>query len=312
MKIICAGLMVCDMIAKPIDRKIFSYDSIRLDSFQIATGGDALNVALNLSKLKINVMMVGRVGNDINGNFLIEALEKHGVDPTNVIRTSQLNTAVSIAMVDSAGERRFAYFGGANDSFDERDVSDDLLKKAKILFIGSAFGMHGLEAENLENLCRRAKENGLEVILDVTSNPSARQMVTIKKVLPYVDVFIPSQDEAASLTGVSEIPEAAEKFSELGGKTIVIKAGAAGCYVRDGVDKGYISAVKTNVIDTTGAGDAFVSGYIYGLTKSFSAFECARLGTIMGARCVSGLGATESTPYEDDLMKTYNRNLAVP
>jgi sugar/nucleoside kinase (ribokinase family) len=107
MKVLCVGMMVCDILISPVPCEIMKKDSIKINQPVLASGGDALNVAISLSKLGLKVSIARRVGNDTNGRFLLSECEKNGVDYTNVINDPTCSTATSFALIDTEGERHF-------------------------------------------------------------------------------------------------------------------------------------------------------------------------------------------------------------
>jgi len=115
MEVLCAGLMVCDILVKNVDHHILQQDVTRVQSVQWMTGGDALNVAVNLSKMGFHCGLAGRVGKDPFGEFLLKALMENNVDNTWVQEEDSISTAVSIVLIQDTGERHFLYLPGANE-----------------------------------------------------------------------------------------------------------------------------------------------------------------------------------------------------
>lgn len=291
--VICIGLMVCDFIIKPIDKTVFDLDSTRLDTLEISSGGDALNAAINMSKLGLNVGLAGKVGNDILGNYLINQAESSGVNTHGVIKKDNCTTSTSIVLVDKTGERHFAYYGEANDSFSINDIDFNYLAEAGIVHIGSAMALNSLDGEGIKELFKRVKKLGSSTSMDVTWDSTGQWLGKIEKALEYTDIFMPSYNEAKSISG-RETPEEMEVFfKKYGIKILAIKLGSKGCYVTDFNERHYIKTFENvKVLDTTGAGDSFVAGFLTGMTKNWGIYKSGLFGNAVASNCVMEFGAT--------------------
>jgi sugar/nucleoside kinase (ribokinase family) len=299
MDVLCLGLIVCDILVKPVDADIMSRDSARVDFVRMGSGGDAFNAAIGLARMGINTGAAGKVGSDGFGRYLLDSAAEAGVSTSNVIVSDTVGTAVSVVLIQRNGERSFAYHGGANDSLSLGDIGMDALAGVKVLHIGSAFELPGLDGD-MAALLRQAKERGVTTVLDVTGNPDNRRMEALKNMLPYVDVFLPSRPEAEAMTGETDIARMAGLFCEMGATTAVIKDGSKGCFVRSGVQSFQVPAFRVDAVDTTGAGDAFAAGYIAGIVRGVDAQGCARFANAAGALCACHMGATAwARPYKE-------------
>jgi ribokinase len=112
---------------------------------------------------------------------------------------------------------------------------------------------------------------------------------------------MPNAFELEMLTGETEIPKGAALLIEMGVKIVAVKLGGKGCYVTDGHEKRTVEPYKVNVVDTTGAGDAFDAGFLYGLIHDKSIFECGQLGNFVASKSITKMGAREGLPYAKDL-----------
>ncbi|MBI3579982.1 MAG: carbohydrate kinase family protein, partial [Ignavibacteriales bacterium] len=168
-----------------------------------------------------------------------------------------------------------------------------LIKQSKIL----AFGYLGLlpEVEKdfpmmFQTIKRQAS---VEILLDTAGAPNCTQKL-MKEFLPYVDYFIPSLEEAIRLTGKKQPEEIIQVFRQAGAPKVVgVKLGKEGCYISTMYEGRYIKSMRVNkVIDTTGAGDAFVAGFLAGILKGYNPFESARIGNAVAADCITAIGAS--------------------
>lgn len=293
MDVLCVGLMVCDIIIQPVDKDVFEVDSTRIDTLKITSGGDSLNAAINMEKLGITAGLIGKVGNDVFGEYLIHEAQKYDVITSGIIKSDEYSTSTSIVLVDKSGERHFAYYGKANDSLCVKDVDIKLLNEANMVHVGSAMALNNLDGSGITELFKMAKSLGKPTSMDVTWDSSDKWLEKIEDALHYTDIFMPSYDEAKKITGLDKPEDMKEFFRNYGLKILVVKLGSAGCYITDFSDEYRIKPFKNiRVIDTTGAGDAFVAGFLTGFIKGFSLYDSGVLGNAVASQCVMKLGAT--------------------
>ena len=158
--------------------------------------------------------------------------------------------------------------------------------------MGSAFGLPGLDGSGLAGVLKHSRESGIKTVLDVTCSPDKNSMEILKPALGYTNIFIPSYNEARGLTGKQSLEEMAGELLKHGVQIVVIKMGKEGCYIQTGNDKMTIPAFKVDAVDTTGAGDSFVAGFIAVYLRGLSLYDCGRFANAAGAMCVREVGAT--------------------
>jgi sugar/nucleoside kinase (ribokinase family) len=145
-----------------------------------------------------------------------------------------------------------------------------------------------------EALFKEAKRNNVITVADTVRDKVGMGLKGIAGVLEYTDIFIPSYSEAKYLTNEAEPEEMADVLLDCGAKNVVIKLGGKGCFIKAGGNSRVIPPFKTNVIDTTGAGDNFVAGFITGILKGWSIWDCGEFANAVGALAVQGIGATNA------------------
>ena len=291
MKVLSVGLFVCDVLVRPVPRDIFDRDTSTVEQISLMGGGDAYNVALNLAALETPVSLVSCVGNDDYGAMLLRPAKEAGVNIDGV-SVRQLPTSTSVVLIRPDGERSFLSMKGACHTLSESDISDDALKEHDLLYVGSAFDLPALDGCGLDVLMGRARRMGLTTVLDVTADLNAGHMQMLLPVLPNVTLFIPSYDQICGLTGEKD-PELAAKTIHLSGcGNVIIKLGSKGCVLVSGNETHFAPAYPSEAIDTTGAGDAFVAGFIAALARGKVMSESIRYGNAAGSVCVSHVGAS--------------------
>ena len=296
MDVISIGLMVADIIINPVDSSIFEKDSVRINTIKYTSGGDALNVAINLANLGIKTSICGEVGNDLSGKFLIDEASRFGVETSGVIISDKYSTSTSVVLTESNGARHFAYYGKSNDAFSYAMVSEESIMNAKLLYIGSIMALAGIDGNGLTELFQKARRYNIKTAMDATWDNDGLWLAKIKDALPYTDLFFPSYDEAVLITGEKSVHKMREFMAAFGVRQFGVKLGSKGCYVTD-FEKEYIIPpfVCDNVVDTTGAGDAFMSGYIVGLLRDWDIYESAVFAGAVSNFCIRELGATTNT-----------------
>jgi sugar/nucleoside kinase (ribokinase family) len=295
--VIVAGLALTDIIGRPVDLKNLPRRGALqfIDSVTLTTGGNVSNVGIDLAKLGFSVGAITRVGDDSLGRYVMQYYRTFGIDIEGVIIDAKAQTSATIVNVDKTGERTFLYARGCMKNFRAADMLSRLaiLKKTRILAMGY-LGLLPETEKEFEPLFRTMKERtSLEIFLDSAASPRVTPRA-LRAFLPYVDFFIPSYEEAMMITG-RKTPESIVAFLRRAGapRVVGVKLGKEGCYLSEGKRSAYVKARKVKkVIDATGAGDAFVAGFIAGTLKGMDAFESAHLANAVAASCVSAVGAS--------------------
>jgi sugar/nucleoside kinase (ribokinase family) len=181
---------------------------------------------------------------------------------------------------------------GANARLTESDVSDALLVRSRLLHIGGAFLMPGLDGEPLARLLERAKKLGLETSLDTAFNPDVDAKALIVPCLPHLDIFFPSIEEATAITGRSDTEEIFDWLEDFRVPVVGVKLGQRGCAVREKGKTTFYPAYPVDVVDGSGAGDAFMAGYLYGVLEGWSVADSARFGNATAAHCIQAIGCS--------------------
>lgn len=300
-KILCVGLMVCDLLIKPVTRETLSADSAKAEAIRMLVGGDAFNVASNLSALGTETTLYSAVGEDAFGAFALDYAEKLGVS-TQWIKTTDGPTSVTAVLIHPDGERSFVVQRGASHELKERQISDDLLRQYDLLYIGSACGIPGLDGEGLTKLLHRAKVLDCKTAMDITGNPTRRSAAQLLPALPNLDFFLPSAYEAMDLSGRDSPGKAADYFHEKGVPVVAVKMGGQGALLSAGGKQEVFPAYEGPVVDTTGAGDAFVAGFLAALSRGESLPGCVQIGNGAGAKCVERLGSSGTLPDYQELI----------
>lgn len=290
MRVLCAGLMVCDLLIKPVDSSTLEMDTCTADALDIRIGGDACNVAVNLQEMGVSVSLMSAVGEDFFGRYIVDCLKEKNLS-TDLIFTRKEETARSAVLISNAGERCFVSRKGACHKLHPSDVTDKILKGFDILYIGSVGDLPEFEGKRLADLLMRARRLGLKTVLDVSGEVDGAVMNNLKEAFAHLDVFLPSIREARNMAGAAGAEECLKILESEQVRTVCIKMGEEGSGLLKNGKLHVIPPYRADCIDTTGAGDAFVSGFIAGITLGYDPEKCCALGNYVGSKTVEQIGA---------------------
>lgn len=303
------GAAIIDVLAGPVDESIFEKGSQPVNSTRLAFGGDALNEAVVLSQLGAKVELISKVGNDEAGKRVLDFLQEKQVDVTKVKIEEGLDTGINIVLVTPEGERMFLTNpNGSLRKLSEEDVMEQLDDAADIVCMASMFVSPLLDIPAMERIFRKIKSKpGRILVADMTTAKNSESIADIACLLKYIDYLIPNETEAARLTGEADAYRNAELFIEHGVSCVVIKRGKKGCLIRTKNQQIEIPAyANATLVDTTGAGDSFAAGFLWGLKNGMPLEECARFGCAVASCTVERLGANTAIESAELAMKRYN------
>ena len=296
-------------------------DFIPLDSenttYQKSPGGAPANVAVRLARLGAKSTFLGKIGDDVLGQFLVRTLNDYGVRTNQMIFTKDVRTGVVFVTNAEDGERSFDFYidPSADRFLKIEDIHEDDFIAHKILHFGSISMISSPSREATHHAVKLAKENGMIISYDPNLrlglwDSEERARDTIKSMLSQADVLKISEEELAFITGEQEISTGIEKLSSNNIPLVIVTMGSEGSHVYVRGSHQHIPAMKVKAIDTTGAGDAFVSGILYSLHEYDGAIssltieeatEMAHFASISGALAASTKGAMTALPTLEEV-----------
>ncbi len=269
------------------------------NKYNVGPGGKGCNQAIAIARLGGKINFISKIGKDAYGQLALKTLEKNKISTKNIIQDSNQQTGVAGILVDqNTGKNAINVIVGAPSSLKINEIEKqiNLIKHSKIF-------LTQLEVpKDVTLYClKAAKENGCLTIL----NPAPASEIT-KEFYNYIDYFTPNETEAEFYTGIKitnekEAKQAADKLINLGIKKIIITLGEKGLFYSDGKEEIYLKASKIKAIDTTGAGDAFNGGLVYGLSKEKPIKECLELANKVAGISTTKLGAGDAMPFLKDI-----------
>ena len=261
-------------------------------------GGSAANTIVGLARLGCKVGFVGKVANDREGALLLEDFRTERVDTSGVTVVKQGESGKIMGFVDEKGERALYIDSDVNDTITFDEVKPDYVSQTRFLHLTSFVGEKSFQTQKelLKNLPKAVK-----VSFDPGALYARKGLAKLAPIIKRSHIVMPNSKELNLITGEADYCRGADFLIGLGVRIIAVKLGADGCYVTDGRERHLIEAFKVQTVDTTGAGDAFCAGFLYGLLKEKPLQECGRLGNFVASRCVMRMGARAGLPYAKDL-----------
>lgn len=300
--IVSLGDAVVDLVAGGLDTLPAWGQDREVAHITPHRGGAGLNVAVNLTTLGIPTALVAGVGNDTWGTFLREGLTEKGVDGGGV-RAISAPTAVTMVLT-GAHDRAFVSVYGATAAFRAEDINAKVVAQATHIHLSGYWQSRAL-AGQLPGLCEEWKAQGVTISLDVGYDATHQWQGGIRELLPLVDIFFPNEEEACGITGERDWHQALAQLAKVV-PWVAIKRGVSGATLRWGILEVNQPAYPAQVVDTTGAGDAFNSGFLHGWLQGWSPQKALQYGCAMGALCVGREGGSTSPPTLAEVEKVIN------
>jgi len=253
----------------------------------LASGGSAGNTMYGLGVMGVHSSFIGKVGRDELGNFYEKDMVDAGLTPM-IVRSLLSPTGTAVALVTPDSERTFATHLGAATELMAEDLLADYFKGYHILYLE---GYLIFNLPLVEQACQLAKANNMCVALDLASFNVVNDMRPAfdKIVTEYVDIIFANEEEARAFTGLGPL----EALDEMSKKChiAVVKTGPDGSWIKRGEEVIKVDALKVKAVDTTGAGDLYAAGFLYGFSNGFSLDKCGLFGSILAGKVIEIVGA---------------------
>lgn len=256
-----------------------------------APGGSAANTINGVANLGMEAGFIGKVARDINGNFMEEDMLKNNIQP--LLLKGEAPTGVAVALVTPDSERTFAVNLGCAIELSPDDISTEQ-------FYGyDYFHIEGYLVQNhalLRKAVKLARENNVKVSLDLASFDVVRDNLEFLKeiVHEYVDIVFTNEDEAKAFTGLDPEDALHKLYEDC--EIAIVKVGKNGSMVKHQEQVHKIGIIRANSIDTTGAGDLYAGGFLFGLAKGLPVDKCGKIGSLLAGKVIEVLGAKMNTP----------------
>lgn len=301
--ILTVGELLIDMISSEYS------DDFKCDTYNKFFGGSPANIAMNANRLGIKSLVASAVGNDGLGRFLINHLEKAGIDSSCV---DMVDYSTSMVLVTKSKNSPVPiFYRDADYHLSYTNKLREALKDSKIIHFSCWPISKQPSRTAIEALIDEAKENDVLICFDPNYHPSIWEkgedgVKYVMSIIGKADIIKPSEDDAERLFG-SDTPEnQVDKFIKLGAKLVIMTLGKDGAIASNGEEIIKLSTIADRVVDTTGAGDAFWSGFYTAIIKGYSIREGLNLGLAVSAYKLRHTGAIVDLPKLEEIKKIYN------
>ena len=297
------GELLVDMISNDYD------DNFDCNQYTKHFGGSPANIAMNIKRLGGNAAISSSVGNDGLGDFLINHLKNNNIDTSYI---NKVNNSTSMVLVSKSKSTPVPiFYRGADYNIDYDDNIDYALKNCKIVHFSCWPISQESSRQTIEKVIDKARKNNILIGFD----PNYHEMIWeknhdgleyIKNLVSKVDIIKPSEVDAERIFGPDTPENQVKKFIDLGAKLVIMTLGKDGAIVTNGVETLKFKTLATEIVDTTGAGDAIWSGFYTGLTKSYSLKDSLNLGFATSAFKLKHVGAITNLPTIEEIKNIYN------
>ena len=291
MDLSAVGFIVLDTSCAPANEMPPKGGALFVDQSTMTVAGTAGATALACAMLGLNVRLAAEVGRDPMGDWLCNELQAHGVDTDLVSRHETLQTAMSMLPIASDGARAAFFVPGTSQTFclDARGIEQAV--DADMVHLGGSGLLTAFDGEPSLELLKRAKALGRTTVFDlILATPETFALV--EPLLPYIDYFVPSIEEASAMAGARDLLEIANWFKSKGVKNAILTLESDGVFVSPEQGPPFtLPAHDIDVVDTTGCGDSFTAGIITGLSKGWDIRQSARFANTVAAHVARGLGS---------------------
>lgn len=279
-------------------------ETISGEDLQTFPGGKGANQAVAAARLGTSVSMLGRVGKDDFGDYLLNNLQANKVD-TQYVQRDDASTGTAIIVVDANGQNSIVLSAGANGGVHPKDVTTAALSEFKLLLLQLE-----IPIETVLFAARRGKDSGLRVLL----NPAPARSLP-EELLSLSDFLVPNETELSLLTNqtvndIESAGKAAKLLLDRGPQTVIVTLGANGALMVTKEMTQHIPPFKVNVVDTTAAGDAFIGGFASALLQNKPLDEAVRNACACGALATTKVGAQPSLPTKEEVERFMSLQVA--
>jgi sugar/nucleoside kinase (ribokinase family) len=301
------GLYILDVLGRPVVRIPERGNVDFIEEIRLTVAGTAGGTVVDTAKLGLRSLAVGAVGDDEKADWVLLTLEKHGIDTSAMQRLRGIPTSATILNVRPNGDRPALHVRGASDHFDVAASMYDQVFDARIIHLGGTGLLRKLDGPASVTLLKEAKKRGRTVTFDLIA-ASAETIGIVEPLLPYIDYFMPSIEEARDMSGRSTVEDCASFYLDKGAACCVFTLGGEGAFYahRDGT-RLKSPAYDVKVVDTTGCGDAFDAGFIASLHHKMDVETSLRFAQAAAGLVATGLGSDAGIVSFDDTLKAMRR-----
>lgn len=285
------GLYILDVLGRPVTRIPDRGNVDFIEEIRLTVAGTAGGTVVDTAKLGLKSLAVGAVGDDEKADWVLLTMQKHGIDTSAMQRLTGVPTSATILNVRPNGDRPALHMRGASDHFDVPPALYDQVFDAPIIMLGGTGLLARLDGEGGLILLKEAKRRGRTTVFDLIGATAETARIVLPLV-PYIDYFMPSIEEARAMSGQVSALDCANYFLAQGAQCCIFTLGAEGAFYahKDGT-RLMSPAYDVKVVDTTGCGDAFDAGFIAALHHKMDVKTSLRFAQAAAGLVATGLGS---------------------
>jgi sugar/nucleoside kinase (ribokinase family) len=291
-QVICLGVHLLDVLVRPSQQSNPAAGWQLLDDLRITAAGTAAGPAVDLAKLGARPVSMGVIGDDFEGNVVVDLMAEHGCDVSRLVRAEGAPTHVSLLFIGADGERNPVMIrptGARPLTLD--DIDFDAVAAADVLHVGGADQLGDFAGEPLLELIRFARERDVIVTVDVLAMCDEEMRDRLAPALRKARFFFPNEGQLAGMTGTEDPAGGAARLREIGVETVVGTLGGEGSLIVGPEGEARVPAFEIDLVDTTGCGDAYVAGFIVAVANGWDAEAAGWLGAAAAGLVATGLGS---------------------
>lgn len=286
--VLVVGELNADLILRGDVTPAFGQVEKLIDEATLTIGSSSAIFACGATRLGLRVAFVGKVGDDEFGRFVLRALDKHGVDTHAVVIDPHTPTGLSV-ILSRPSDRAILTYPGSIAALHDDEIDRSLIARARHLHVGSFYLLDALRPD-VPRLFDEAKAHGLTISLDTNYDPTGRWADGIADALERVNIFLPNETELLAITREDSIETGLDRLMHI--PIVAVKLGARGAMARQGSKVAQAEPLPVNVVDTTGAGDSFDAGFVYGYLAGWDMLRTLRFATVCGSLSTRAAGGT--------------------
>ena len=264
-----------------------------IDDATLTLGSSSAIFACGAARLGMRVALVGKVGDDEFGRFMVREMNERGVNTQGVVVDPRVKTGLTV-ILSRGDDRAMLTYSGSIGALRFAEIDQALIARARHLHVGSYFLLDALRSD-IPMLFDLARASGLTISLDTNYDPAEKWNSGLADALRRADVFLPNETELRAIAGIADTEAALDRLAN-GATCVAVKLGVRGAMARRGNERATAQALPVDVVDTTGAGDTFDAGFIYGYLAGWELARALRLGCVCGSLSTRAAGGTTAQP----------------
>ena len=313
MTCLCSGILFADVACWPISHVPAEGELVATEKIGLNLGGCAANVAMDLARLGVDVMLSGCVGDDALSDFIVRSVSVPKIDTTRLQKAAGQCPGTAMHVNVQNQDRRFICTTGANDDYVFDDelfklIADPNLAEPKIFYLGGFFMLRALETERTVQFLTTARQHGWTTLLDVVLYGDRPYWDALKPLLPHTDIFLPNDHEGEKITGERIPSDQAKRCLDAGAGSVIITQGESGTSYFSAKEQFRVGVYPTDYVSGSGAGDAFDAGLIAALLEGHDHRTAVLWGSALGASCVRDVSTTGGVFNRAELLEFLDKH----